>query len=384
MLRNDAVDILRDLVAFDTTSRNSNLPLIDYVEERLSALGARCERIASADGQKANLHAVIGPETDGGVILSGHTDVVPVDGQDWSTDPWVLTEKGGRLYGRGTCDMKGFGACALALAPEFAKADLKRPVHFAFSYDEEVGCLGAPAMIDVIAQGTPRPSIVIVGEPTDMKVVTGHKGLFSLNVSLEGKEAHSSLVEDGACAVTAAAPLMAWLAEQAQAMREAAPEDSPFDPPYGTLTIGVMQGGTAANILAKSARFETLMRPAPWDDVRAIEAGLRARAVEVEAEMRKHAPEASVSVELRSDVPPLRPEIEGPAEMLARRLTGDNASRTVSYGTEAGQFQAADLSVVVCGPGSIGQAHQPDEFVEISQIGACTDFLQRIVGELSR
>lgn len=379
-----AIDHLRDLVAFDTTSRESNLPLIDHVETLLKGLGARCERIASEDGRKANLHAVIGPDVDGGVVLSGHTDVVPVDGQPWTTDPWVLTETDGLLYGRGTCDMKGFSACALALAPVFAKTDLKRPVHFALSFDEEVGCLGAPAMIDRIMATGPKPAIVVVGEPTDMKVVTAHKGLFSMVVTLRGQEAHSSLVNDGACAVTHAVPLMQYLVDQAEQMRATAPDDSPFDPPFGTLTIGEMKGGTALNILALDAEFGTLMRPCPWDDPSAIEAGLRERAAEIEARMRQSAPDARVTVDVRSNVPAFAPEDEGAAERLARQLTGDNSTRVVSYGTEAGQFQSAGLSVVVCGPGSISQAHQPDEFVAIDQLDQCCRFLERLIGVLQR
>ena len=376
---NAAIDELRTLVAFDTTSRNSNIDLIDYVEARLIALGARCQRIASPDGQKENLHAVFGPEVDGGVVLSGHTDVVPVDGQPWTTDPWELTEKDGLLYGRGTCDMKGFSACILALAPKIAAADLKKPVHIALSYDEEVGCLGAPAMIDEIMKGDFKPRTVVVGEPTDMKVVTAHKGLFSMVVKLRGKEAHSSLVNDGACAVTHAIPLMQYLYDQAEALKAAAPADSPFDPPHGTLTIGEMKGGTALNILALDAEFGALMRPCPWDDPQAIEAGLRERAAEIEAKMRTSAPDASVTVEIRSSVPAFAPEMEGAGEELARKLTGDNSTRVVSYGTEAGQFQAAGLSVVVCGPGSIEQAHQPDEFVAIDQLDQCCVFMEKLV-----
>ena len=374
-----AIAELRDLVAFDTTSRNSNLPLIDHVEAKLAALGAVCERIPNADGTKANLHARFGPAVNGGVILSGHTDVVPVDGQPWSTDPWSLTETDGLLYGRGTCDMKGFSACILALAPAFAAAELKRPVHVALSYDEEVGCLGAPALIDRIMEGPVKPAIVVVGEPTDMKVVTAHKGLFSLTVKLRGREAHSSLVRDGACAVTHAVPLMQYLVDAAAKMEAAAPADSPFNPPYGTLTIGEMQGGTALNILALDAEFASLMRPAPWDDVKAIEQGLRERAAAIEAKMREGAPEATIEIRVRSDVPAFAPEVDGAAERLARQLTGDNSTRVVSYGTEAGQFQAAGLSVVVCGPGSIAQAHQPDEFVAIDQLDQCCVFMEKLV-----
>ena len=374
---------LERLVAFDTTSRNSNLALIEAVEGFLTGLGARCERVSSPDGAKANLHAVLGPDADGGVVLSGHTDVVPVDGQDWSSDPFAVIERDGRLFGRGTCDMKGFIACALAAAPGFASAPLKRPVHFAFSYDEEVGCLGAPDMIQAMAGQRPRPSAVIVGEPTMMQVVTGHKGLYSVRVEVHGKEAHSSLVHDGACAVTHAGRLMNFLYEESEALKAAAPADSPFDPPFGTLTVGRAGGGTAVNILARHAWFEALMRPAPWDDGPGLGARLKAKADQVEADMREAAPEARVTVEVMSDVPPLRPEAMGEAETLARALTGDNSPRVVAYGTEGGQFQEAGFSTVVCGPGSIEQAHQPDEFIAIDQLTACDAFLDKLRRRLS-
>lgn len=369
---------LADLIGMATVSRDSNLQLIDYLEQRLTLLGARCFRTADETRNKANLHAILGPDADGGVVLSGHTDVVPVDGQGWASDPFGMVERDGRLYGRGTCDMKGFIACALVAAEDLSKRKLARPVHFAFSYDEEVGCLGAPDMIREMTASGPRPAIAIIGEPTGMKVVTGHKGLYSVEVELEGLEAHSSKVEDGACAVSHAVPLMQYLIDTAEAWKAAAPADSPFDPPYGTITIGEMSGGTALNILARRARFASLMRPAPWDDAREVGAELRRRAAEVQAQMRRFAPDARVDVIQRSDAPPLRPEDNGPAEELARRLTGDNAKRFVSFGTEAGQFQSAGLSTVVCGPGYIEQAHKPDEFVDISQLEACLAFLNKL------
>ena len=375
-------DWLAELVAFDTTSRTSNLAFIDHVEAFLEDLGARCERTLSDDGAKANLHAVLGPYADGGVVLSGHSDVVPVDGQAWTSDPFTLTERDGKLYGRGSCDMKGFIACALAAAPDFASAPLKRPVHFAFSYDEEVGCIGAPRMIKEMSGKQPRPSAVIVGEPTMMQVVTGHKGLYSVRVEVHGKEAHSSLVESGACATTAAVTLMNQLVEEAQALKNAAPADSPFDPPYGTLTVGRFGGGTAVNILARHAWFEALMRPAPWDDGPGLGRRLMERAEALEAELRARAPEARIEVTVMSNVPPLKPETEGEAEQLARQLTGDNAPRVVAYGTEGGQFQEAGFSTVVCGPGSIEQAHQPDEFVAIEQLAQCDAFLAKLKDRL--
>ncbi|MEQ8404181.1 MAG: acetylornithine deacetylase [Oceanicaulis sp.] len=375
-------DWLAELVAFDTTSRTSNLAFIDHVEAYLQGLGARCERSLSDDGTKANLHAVLGPDADGGVVLSGHSDVVPVDGQPWTSDPFTLTERDGKLYGRGSCDMKGFIACALAAAPAFAEAPLKRPVHFAFSYDEEVGCLGAPRMIKDMSGKRPRPSAVIVGEPTMMQVVTGHKGLYSVRVEVHGKEAHSSLVDSGACATTAAVTLMNQLVEEAEALKAAAPADSPFDPPYGTLTIGRFGGGTAINILARHAWFEALMRPAPWDDGPGLGRRLMERAKALETELRARAPEARIDVTVMSNVPPLKPETDGEAEQLARQLTGDNSPRVVAYGTEGGQFQEAGFSVVVCGPGSIEQAHQPDEFVAIDQLAQCDAFLGKLKNRL--
>ncbi|MFW6299582.1 MAG: acetylornithine deacetylase [Oceanicaulis sp.] len=348
----------------------------------MEGLGARCERTLSDDGAKANLHAVLGPDADGGVVLSGHSDVVPVDGQDWTSDPFTLTERKGKLYARGACDMKGFIACALTAAPRFAAAPLKRPVHFAFSYDEEVGCIGAPRMIKEMSGKQPRPSAVIVGEPTMMQVVTGHKGLYSVRVEVHGKEAHSSLVESGVCATTAAVTLMNQLVEEAAALKNAAPADSPFDPPYGTLTVGRFGGGTAVNILARHAWFEALMRPAPWDDGPGLGRRLMQRAEALEAELRRRAPEARIDVAVMSNVPPLKPETDGEAEQLARQLTGDNSPRVVAYGTEGGQFQEAGFSTVVCGPGSIEQAHQPDEFVAIEQLDQCDAFLAKLKDRL--
>jgi acetylornithine deacetylase len=378
-----ARDVLADLVGFDTVSDRPNIKLIDYAEALLARAGARVRRVPKGAGGKESLFASIGPDAPRGVVLSGHTDVVPVEGQAWSSDPFALEERNGRLYGRGSCDMKGFLACALAAAPAFAAARLKRPIHFALSYDEEVGCLGAPALIEAMVRELPPIEAVVIGEPTEMKVVSAHKGLRSFRVEITGHEAHSSLVRDGVCAVTRAVPLMTLLLEEAVAMEKAAPADSPFEPPFGTLTIGRFEGGKAANILAGKAVFECLMRPTSWDDPEGVEARLRARARAIEAEMLAIAPETRIEVVQRSNVPALRMEDDGAAERLARALTGDNQRRTVSYGTEGGQFQAAGFSTVVCGPGSIAQAHQPDEFIELDQLRQGLRFMRALADHMA-
>jgi acetylornithine deacetylase len=379
-----AIDILAKLVAFDTTSRRSNLELIAWIEQYLADLGVPTRRVPNADGTKSNLMAMIGPAVDGGVVLSGHTDVVPVDGQPWSSDPWVLTERDGRLYGRGTCDMKGFLALALAAAPDLAQADLRKPVHLAFSYDEEVGCLGAPDMIEVIAREAPRPALVVVGEPTDMVAVRAHKGIASFKVTVTGREAHSSLTHLGVSANMAAIKLMAMLVGLSEKLEREADPNSPFTPKGATLTIGQVNGGTAVNILARECVFIFDLRtPAGMDPV-ALLSDFFAAASAMDAEIKAKAPEGGVKVERRSLTPAFAPEEDGVAEAFARKLAGDNGpARVVPYAAEAGQFQGAGFSTVICGPGSIDQAHQPDEYVEISQMQRGAAFMRRLVEDLS-
>jgi acetylornithine deacetylase len=379
-----SLEILARLVAFDTTSRGSNLALIEYVEGELGKLGVAGRRTPNAEGTKTNLFATIGPVIAGGVVLSGHTDVVPVDGQPWTSDPFVLTRRGMRLYGRGTCDMKGFLALALAAAPELAKAPLKRPVHLAFSYDEEVGCLGAPAMIEAIARELPTPSAVIVGEPTSMQAVRGHKGIAAFKVTVSGREAHSSLTHLGVSAVMNAVELMHGLILLSQALERDADPASPFTPKGATLTIGQVNGGTAVNILARECVFWFDLRTPPGIDPLAVLAPFFAQARAMDAALKARAAEAGVKVDMRSLTPPLAPEIDGAAEQLARLLAGDNGpGRVVSYAAEAGQFQGAGFSTVICGPGSIDQAHQPDEYVDVSQMERGAQFMGRLVEALS-
>lgn len=375
------LDVLARLIAFDTTSRNSNLALIEWVEAFLRARGVASRRVVSADGSKANLYAAVGPDVAGGVVLSGHTDVVPVDGQPWSSDPWTLTERGGKLYGRGVADMKSFLALALAHVDDMLAASLKRPVMLAFSYDEEIGCLGAPAMIAELAALAQAPSAVIVGEPTLMKVVSAHKGVRSFHVEVTGREAHSSLPDAGVSAVMEALKLMRLVAEMAEEARAAS--HAHFSPPGPTMTIGRVEGGTASNILARRCEFVWDLRCPEQAQADAIEARFRAAAEKLGAEIKARAPEGGVKVTRRSNTPGLSIARDSAAEALARALTGDNETRAVAYAAEAGLFQRAGLPAVICGPGSIGQAHQPDEWIEIAQIEEGARFMRRLIETLS-
>lgn len=375
-----ALTHLEALIGFDTTSRDSNLRLIEYVEAFLCGVGVASRRVANADGSKANLYATIGPAVPGGVVLSGHTDVVPVDGQAWTSDPFALTRRGERLYGRGTCDMKGFLALALAAVPAFARGETGRPLHLAFSYDEEVGCLGAPSMIRALVAELPAPIAVIVGEPTEMEVVSGHKGISTWRVTVTGHEAHSSLTHLGVSANMVAIGLMAQLRALAESFERHPDPASLHHPPHATLTVGLMHGGTAVNILARECGFSFDLRTPPGQDPDAIMAPfLEACAVEDRALKARFA-DAGVVVARRSATPSFAPEPDGPAESLARRLAGDNGpARVVPYAAEAGQFQAAGFSTIICGPGSIEQAHQADEYLEIAQFERGVGFMRRLI-----
>ena len=373
-------EILTALIGFDTTSRLSNLALIGWVEGYLDSHGVAHRRVPSPDGGKSNLIATIGPDIEGGIVLSGHTDVVPVDGQPWSSDPFTVTERDGRLYGRGTCDMKGFLALALAAVPGLKASNPRRPVHLAFSYDEEIGCLGAPLMIEVIARELPRPALVVVGEPTNMEAVNGHKGIVNFRVTVTGREAHSSQTQLGVSAIMEAVPLMADLVALSATLEREADPASPFTPKGATLTIGMVEGGTAGNILARECSFVFDLRCPPGLKPDIILAPFMAKVAALDAALKLRAPEAGVTLVRRSNTPALSPEPDGQAEAIARRLAGDNGpARAVSFAAEAGQFQEAGFSTVICGPGSIEQAHQPDEFVEISQMERGWSFMRRLM-----
>ena len=376
-------EMIETLVGFPTVSRDSNLDLIHFVRDYLAGHGVEPHVVPNEDGTKANLYATIGPNAEGGVVLSGHTDVVPVDGQPWDTDPFEAVERGGRLYGRGTADMKSFSAVALALVPDMLARGLKRPIHLALSYDEEVGCLGAPSMIAKIAAEVPRPAAVIVGEPTAMKVMTAHKGITVFETVVTGHEAHSSQTHRGVSAVMTAARLVSKLDEMARA--EAANTSSlPFEPPFTTIHVGVIEGGTAANIISRRCRFVWDIRYIPEDDptihVDRFNAWCES---EILPGMRSVAPEANVETRMLNEAPALGPEEDGEAERIARAITGDNAVHAAAYAAEAGQFQRAGFSTVICGPGSIDQAHQPNEYIELDQIDRCERFLRRLMDDLA-
>ena len=381
-----ARELMAKLISFPTVSRDSNLDLIDWVEGYLASHGVIATRVPNDDGTKAALYAHIGPQLDGGVVLSGHTDVVPVDGQAWDTDPFVTTEIDDKIYGRGTCDMKGFDALALFAVPLAIKAGIKRPLQIALSYDEEVGCLGAPPMIDhMVSHGMPRADTVIVGEPSMMQVVTGHKGGIGWHMHVRGFEVHSSLAYTGVSAIMMGAKLIEWANQVNAASAAATPSDinAPFDPPYTSLHCGMISGGTANNITAKDCRFSFDVRVVPGDSVEDWKSRVMAKVAEIEVEMQAIRPETAIDANPFFGLPGLVPESMGKAEELARRLTGDNATHVVSYGTEAGQFQERGYSAVVCGPGDIAQAHQPNEFITVDQFQQGEAFMHRLVAALA-
>ncbi|MDX2485065.1 MAG: acetylornithine deacetylase [Pseudodonghicola sp.] len=378
-------EILEKLVGFPTVSRDTNLPLVDWVESYLATHGITAHRWVDPDQpHKAALFAHVGPWQEGAVVLSGHTDVVPVDGQPWTSDPFVLTERDGKLYGRGSADMKGYDALAIWALVEAQTRGVKRPLQLALSFDEEVGCTGAPPMIQAMQPILPKGSAVIVGEPSMMRAVTGHKGGQGFWVDVWGHEVHSSLLHTGVNAIMEAAKVIDWTntVNAQECARTPSDVAAMFDPPWTTLHVGLIEGGTAANITAKHCRFDLGFRTVPDDDPDDWRARIDAKLAEVEAAMQAVHPDARIEIERRFSLPGLHPEDNGEAEALVRAITGDNAGHVVSYGTEAGQFQDAGYSAVVCGPGDIAQAHQPDEFITLAQFAAGQDFMARLVTRL--
>jgi acetylornithine deacetylase len=373
-------DILKNLVGFDTTSRRSNLALIDYVEGYLADLGVAAERVYDATGEKANLWATIGPADVPGIILSGHTDVVPVDGQEWQSDPFTLTERQGRLYGRGACDMKGFLACVLAAVPSMLAADLARPIHLAFSYDEEVGCVGVIGLLEALKGRPVRPQYCIVGEPTAMEVVVAHKAKRSMRVTVTGRACHSSLAPQGVNAIEYAALFIAKLREIGARLAKDGKRDDAYDVPFTTAHTGKIHGGTALNIVPDVCDFEFEFRVMPGEDPDALVAEITSFARDVlEPDMQAIAPETGIAIEVFAAFPGLETAPEADLTHLVQRFAGRNGFTKVAYGTEAGRFNAAGIETIICGPGRISEAHRPDEYVEIAQLDRCDAFLARLI-----
>ncbi|NIZ59490.1 acetylornithine deacetylase [Sedimentitalea sp. CY04] len=378
------LEIMQKLISFPSVSSDSNLPLVDWVDGYLASHGITSHRFMAPDEPKAALFAHVGPQVEGAVVLSGHTDVVPVEGQAWDSDPFTVVERDGKYYGRGTCDMKGFDALAIWALVEAHSHGVTRPLQLALSYDEEVGCIGAPLMIEAMQGVVPKGAAVIVGEPSMMKAVTGHKGCYACTTHLHGFEVHSSLVHTGVSAIMQASTLLEWTntCNVENQSRELDAIAAMFEPSWSTLHVGVIEGGTAMNITAKDCQFSLDIRVLPTESSEDWHNRYMEQVQAVEARMQAIHPDTKIEVELISDVPGLKPEEDGEAESLARAITGDNGSHVVSYGTEAGQFQQAGYSAVVCGPGDIAQAHQPNEFVTVAQFNAGHEFMKKLVQRL--
>jgi acetylornithine deacetylase len=378
------VEMIKALVAFDTTSRDSNLDMIHFVEDYLNTHGVESTLVFNDDKSKANLIATIGPATSrGGVVLSGHSDVVPVDGQTWNSDPFQVVERDGRLYGRGTCDMKGFLAVALALVPEFQECALKSPVHIVLTYDEETDCSGAARLMQALPETGLAPRAVIIGEPTQMRIANAHKGQCTLETVVIGREGHSSAPHLGVNAIDVAVRLIAYLATLAEEIQSLPHLMDGATPPFSTINVGTINGGQQFNIIPAECRFEWEIRAVPGHDVDEIVARFNAYAAGLVEGLQDKFPEAAINTTMTSANAPFVPENDSPAETLVKSLAGSNEAGAISFGTEAPCYQQAGMSVVVFGPGSIDQAHKPDEYIELEQVESCVAFMRRLMKRLA-
>ena len=371
-------ELLAKLISFDTTTRNTNLPLIEWVEHYLDGFAVPHLRVDYEQGRKTNLYATIGPDVPGGIVLSGHTDVVPVDGQAWASAPFTLTTREGRHYGRGTADMKGFLAVVLAMLPRFTTMKLKTPIHLAFSCDEEVGCKGVRPLVAHMRDHLKKPRAVFVGEPTEMKVVNGHKSAVTYSTEVIGHEAHSSLTHLGVNAIMTAADVISEISAIRKDMIAEGDPSNRFDPPYSTIHVGVINGGTARNIIPRQCEFQWETRLLPTADPTAVTKRIDALRLRLEPELKAISGEAGITTAITNEVPGLKPETNSLAEAMALHAAGANATHAVSYCTEAGLFQNIGIPAVICGPGNIEQAHKPDEFVSEQQLKLCENYLLRL------
>lgn len=379
---NEAIDVLERLVSFPTISARPNHDITGYIQDYLAGHSVESTLSYEVSGERANLFATIGPNVDGGVILNGHMDVVPVEGQTWRTDPFALTRDGDRLYGRGSVDMKGFLACVLASVPIFKAANLSRPIHIAFSFDEEIGGYGMPILLDWMADHAPRPDVVIVGEPTEMKIITGHKGGYEMRAEVTGAAVHSSNPAEGVNAIIYAMRLIAKIEDMGRTRAAAPIPGSPFRPPYSTFNVGAIEGGAARNVTAGWCNFDWEYRPLPGEDGAAVIAEAKDYAATLTAEMQEIGPETGVRIITEVAVPALDDRNAAKAVALIADITGLNSRDVVSFGTDAGYFSDAGLSVAVFGPGSIDRAHKPDEYITLGEIAEGLKFLEKLGAHL--
>lgn len=378
------LSLFQKLIGFDTTSRNSNMALIDFVRTYLDDLGIETTLVPNEDGTKANLYATLGPSDKPGIMLSGHTDVVPVDGQAWDTNPWELTEKDGRYFGRGTCDMKGFIAICLAYAPEFLSRELETPIHLAFSYDEEIGCIGVHSLIEKMKHMPIKPAMCIVGEPTSMDVSLGHKGKRSYDATFRGFEAHSSLAPQGVNAIAYAAELITYMSSMANRFAKEGPFDEAYDVPHTTVHTGTIEGGTALNIVPKECKisfeFRNLAEHNPDSIIEEIETFARK---ELEPRMQAVQPGTGIEIVEVTDAPGLNTAPDEDVVTFVKSLAGRNDHIKVAFATEAGLFrERVGIPTVICGPGSIEQAHKPNEFVSRDQLGQCEQLMRNLADRI--
>ena len=380
----NTITILERLVSFDSISGRPTHGIVGYIQEYLSGQGVECTLSYDDAGERANVFATIGPGIDGGVVLNGHTDVVPVEGQSWSNDPFTLTRDGSKLHGRGAVDMKGFLACVLGSVPAFKAAKLTRPIHIAFSYDEETGGYGMPVLLEHMAGKAFRPAVVIVGEPTEMNIITGHKGGYEMRTEVTGFEVHSCDPFKGVSAISAAMKVISKIEEIGARFAANPYPGSPYDPPFTTLNVGIIEGGTARNATAGWCNFDWEFRPMPGEDGNKVVDELNAyAAAELLPAMKAVSPNANINIITESPVPPLDDSNAAEAAAFVTEVTGLNSQGVVSFGTDAGYFSDAGFSTVVFGPGSISRAHQPDEYVETSELAQGLDFMNKIAKRLS-
>jgi acetylornithine deacetylase len=380
----DSISILEKLIAFPTVSRNSNLDLIEYVAGLLDEHGITHQLIHSEDGHKANLFATIGPAGVPGIMLSGHTDVVPVDGQDWTLPPFALTARDGRLYGRGAADMKGFVACALALCLKASKMQLRTPLNLALSYDEEIGCIGVRSLVDMLAGAPQPPLLCIVGEPTDMQVATGHKGKIGARAFCKGREGHSALAPLALNAIHLGCDFVAALRGEQDRLAREGTRDPDYDIPYTTVHVGKINAGVALNIVPNLCQLDFEIRNVAADNAEHILDRLRGEAARIAAAAKEKAPEAAIDIEVFNTYPGLDTPPDSQAVAFVKSLTGGNSTMKVAFGTEGGLF-SRDLGTptVVCGPGSMAQGHKPDEFVSVEQMRRCEAMLDKLLERLA-